>query len=209
MYIRVDIRSQYVGYRVLHRAEGGYEHEIGAPAVHPSVNAPPIPFTESMQILSFNLMKRMNPNITPQQWTRVFDDNTAMTNTQGFGNSTPRRNYITGEDVNNPNAELPKLMKAIIFSGTFLRAEKIGDVLRFTPGIHAIDVSKPLPSVDTVLSNNWYTYAVSADMTSASHFIANSLTPIPYFLKEEVTYPLEWFVEWDEVFLPDPLRFYL
>jgi hypothetical protein len=104
---------------------------------------------------------------------------------------------------------LPKLLKAIIFSGTFIRGERVGNVLRCVPGIHAVNANLPMPSVDTVLSNNWYTYAVSADQTSAAHFIANTPTAVVYFLKETVTYPIEWFAEWNETFLPDPLRFYL
>jgi len=196
------------GWRCLHMAEGGYEHEVGAPAVHPSVNAPPINFTESMQRLSWGVMLRKGPQITPPQWTRVFDNNTAVTNQQGFGNSTPRRNYITGEDVNNPQAELPKLMKAILFSGTFIRAERVGNLLRCVPGVHAVDATKPMPSIDTVLSMNWYTYAVSADMNSAAHFIAGTPTAIVYFLKEVVTYPVEWFEPWDRDVLPNPTTFY-
>lgn len=214
MHIRINIdvavsQKQYIGYRVLHLAEGGYAHDVGYPAIHPSFNAPPIFFTEPMQRLSYDLMRRFGTQITPQQWTRVFDNGTALTNGQGFGNSTPRRNYITGEDVNNPNSELPKLMKAIIFSGTFLNAERVGNLLRMVPGVHAINANKTPPDIDTVLKNNWYTYAVSADRTAATHFIPNTPTLIPYFLKEPVTYPIEWFVEWNEGFLPDPLRFYL
>lgn len=199
---------RYDGYRVLHLAEGGYDHKSGYPAVHPSVNAPSIPFTESMQHLSYDLMKRVSPNITPVQWTRVFGDGTAMCNGQGFGNEVPRKNYIMMEDLDT-ESELPKLMKAIIFSGTFIRGEKIGSVLRCVPGIHGVDVSKPLPTIDAILHNNWYTYAVSADLVSAAHFIAYTPTPIVYFLKDAVTYPIEWFTEWNDVYLPDPLKFYL
>lgn len=203
------VEAAFRGRRVLHLAEGGYDHKVGYPAIHPSFDAPSILFTETMQHLSYNVMKRISPLITPQQWTRVFGDGTAVTNGQGFGNSTPRRNYITGEDVNNPNAELPKLLKAIIFSGTFIRGERVGNQLVCIPGVHGVNSNLAMPDVDTVLSKNWYTCAVSADLTSAAHFIANTPTPIVYFLKETVTYPIEWFVEWNENFLPNPLRFYL
>jgi hypothetical protein len=211
MKIRINITHpyQYVGYRVLHYVEGGYEHKLGYPAVHPSVDAPSIPFTEPMQILSYGVMKRVSPQITPEQWTRVFGDGTAVANDQGFGGTPPRRNYITGEDVNDHDSELPKLLKAIIFAGTFIRGEQVGNLLRCIPGVHGVDVTKSLPDVDTVLSRNWYTNAVSADQRAATHFIPNTPTPIVYFLKEIVTYPIEWFVEWNEGFLPDPLRFYL
>lgn len=215
MKITVNISTSniYNGYRVLHYAEGGYEHKLGYPAIHPSVNASPIIFTESMQYLSYNVMKKVSPSITPQQWTRVYDNGTALTNEQGFGNALPRRNYITRESLtsvdSNGQPALPKLMKAIIFAGTFIHGEKVGNVLRCVPGVHGVDATKSMPAVDTVLRNDWFTYAVSADSQAATHFIANTLTPVVYFLKEVVEYPIEWFVPWNENFLPDPLRFYL
>ena len=199
---------------MLHMAEGGDEHENGAPAVHPAINASPVEFTEPMQHLSYDVMRRFGPNITPQQWTRVFADTTAVTNQQGaieiqgFGNFTPRKNYITGEDVNNPQAVLPKLMKALLFSGTLIRADLSGGILRLVPGVHAVDATRAMPSVETVIANNWYTYAVSADNQAATHFIAGTPTAIVYFLKEPVTFPFAWFERWDREVLPNPTQFY-
>lgn len=206
MYVRIDITQSYNldGYRVLHAAEGGYLHELGAPAVHPSANARPIEFTEPMQRMSYDINQG---RITPTQWTRIYGDTTALTNNQGFGGSPPRRNYITGEDLDSP--ELPKLLKAIIFSGTFIRGIKSDTVLTCIPGIHGIDANKPLPSIEVVLKNNWYTWAVSADMKAAAHFIPGTLTIVPYFLREVVTYPIKWFTPWKSNTLPDPLKFYL
>lgn len=213
MYIRLDVQTstpQYNGFRVLHAAEGGYLHELGKPAVHPSFNARPIEFTESRQRLSYNINAG---RITPAQWTRIYDDEAALTNNQGFGGITPRRNYITGEDLNSVHEDgtpaYPKLLKAIIFSGTFIRGIKGNGLLTCVPGIHGIDTNKPLPSIETILQNNWYTLAVSADLKAATHFVPGTLTIIPYFLREIVTYPIEWFVEWRSNSLPDPLKFYL
>jgi hypothetical protein len=74
----------YRGYRVRHRIEGGNTHSWGYPAVCPSVNAHPIEFTEPMQRLSYDVMRRFGP-VTPTQWTRVYDNNAALTNNQGSG----------------------------------------------------------------------------------------------------------------------------
>jgi hypothetical protein len=208
IYIPKPPAVRYAGYRCLHMAEGGYAHEPNAPAVHPSVNAPPIEFTEPMQRLSYDVMRRFGPNITPTQWTRVFDNNAALTNNQGFGGTPPRRNYITGEAVSNPNSELPKLMKAILFSGTFIHADVVGSLLRLVPGVHAVDATKPMPSAETVVANNWYTFAVSADMQAASHFIAGTPTAVVYFLREAVTFPAAWFERWERDVLPNPTTFY-
>jgi hypothetical protein len=207
-FVPAPTQTRFVGHRCLHMAEGGYTHESNAPAVHPSVNAPPIDFTEPMQRLSYDVMRRFGSNITPTQWTRVFDNNAALTNNQGFGGTPPRRNYITGESVNNSNSELPKLLKAILFSGTFVRAEVAGSLLRLVPGVHAVDATKPMPSVETVVANNWCTFAVSADMQAASHFIAGTPTAVVYFLREPVTFPLSWFERWERDVLPNPTQFY-
>jgi hypothetical protein len=207
-YVAAPTQGRFVGHRCIHMAEGGYTHEPNAPAVHPSVNAPPIEFTEPMQRLSYEVMRRFGPNVTPTQWTRVFDNNAALTNNQGFGGTPPRRNYITGEAVNNPNSELPKLMKAILFSGTFIRGDVVGSSLRLVPGVHGVDARAPMPSVDTVIANNWYTFAVSADMQAASHFIAGTPTAVVYFLREAVTFPKEWFERWERDVLPNPTTFY-
>lgn len=206
MRIRIDVRNslEFEGHRVLHVAEGGYAHELGAPAVHPAINALSIQFTAEMQRLSYRIN---NGRITPTQWTRIYGNTTALCNNQGFGGSPPRRNYITGEDMDS--AYLPKLLKAIIFSGTFIRGLRGNGLLTCIPGIHGIDVNKPLPTAAEVLERNWYTYAVSAGMNSASHFVAGTPTIIPYFLRETVAYPIEWFTPWKADTLPDPLKFYL
>lgn len=128
--IRIQIGAQptlpqpvtYRGWRCLHNAEGGYMSDpAGMPCVRPSFNAPSIEFTRSMQLLSWDLVKR-NPNVTKHRWKVLHGDLTAITNGQGyFNDNDPRRDYVNGEDLDAD--ENPRLMKAIVFAGMFIRGD--------------------------------------------------------------------------------------
>lgn len=201
-------QPRYSGWRCLHIAEGGYASDPnGMPEVRPSVNAPPIEFTKSMQLLSWELMSS-NPNITRWKWRVVFGNTTAFDNGQGyFKIGDPRADWVNNIDTTYPN---PKLMKAIICGGMFIRGDVVGDNLVCKPGVHGIDARGPMPSVADVMANNWYFAATTCRYPNVSHFPQGQggQVLIPYFLIEPVSYPVSWFVRWDEEFLPDPLRLY-
>lgn len=206
----------YSGYRCLHVREGGDPHTLGAPAVHNSESIGGIPFTREMQLLSYNINRRTNPNFTPNRWTNIYDDSTALTNGHGFGEpDDPRANFVTGEDLESP---LPRLLRAIIMSGSFYRGVKEntdkGEMLTLYPGVHGIDVNAPVGYDDAfcqmVLDNLWFYYAVNADLAVASHFTQGAGMPviIPLFLKVPTQYPLSWFDPWESDVLPNPTTFY-
>lgn len=237
---------RYTGWRCLHIAEGGYQSDPdGQPEVRPSFNAPPVEFTRSMQLLTWELLKR-NPNISKSKFPVIFADTTAFTNGQGyFNDSDPRADWVNGTDTGYPN---PKLMKAIICGGMFIRGEAgysvmqavtdalalarqmvlaprslIGNVrrsvaalatnnvLRCSPGVHGIDARGTMLTVEEVIEKDWCFAATTCRYPNVSHFPQGGGGPvmIPYFLIEPVTYPLAWFVRWDETSLPDPIKLYL
>lgn len=209
--IRISLSTKAVkthtGWRCLHMAEGGYPHSVGDPAVRPAVNAPPVDFTQALQLLSFNLNKH-NPNFDGKNWRAVYWTDRAFTNEQGFDKpGDPRADYINRLDLTRP---LPKLMKAIICGGYLVKGERVGNQLIVTPGIGAIDANKPIPSVEYVLENNLYFTACTANSRGAYNFPQGEGLPvyIPYVLKEPTPYPIEWFEWWDSPEKPDPLRFY-
>ncbi len=206
--------TRYVGFRCLHIGEGGYQSDLNNPEVRPSFNAPAIPFTKDMQLLSFAL-NRHNPSYTGEKWRSVHWFKRAFNNNNGFDDpGDPRRDYVNGRDLQavfaNGLPALPKMMKAIICGGMFIRGDVANGELVCMPGVHAIDATKPMPTVDEVLARNWYFAAVTADEDSVVHFPQGNGLPvlIPYFLAVQVTYPLSWFEPWDSSVLPNPLKIY-
>ena len=202
--------KKYVGWRSLHKAEGGHEKTpLGMPEVIPPENPYAIDMTKEIQQMSFNLMKHFNPAITQQQWSKVHEHNIAFTNYQGFKKpGDPRANFILGEDLNK---ELPKYDKAgRICGGTFLRGEVREDKLVCIPGVHGIDSTKPLPPLQTIVDNNWYFYAISFHAKRVEHFPQGQGGPvaIPFIFDREVQFPLSLFVKWESDTLPDPLTLY-
>lgn len=205
---------RYTGFRCLHKGEGGYPNPEGMPIVRPSIYAPAIPFTAEMQIRSFQL-NRHNPNFTGDKWRGVYARGTAFTNENGFHDSDPRADYVNNRDITNP-PKLPKLMKAIICGGMFIRGTVIGNELICRPGIDAIDANKPIPTVEEILEKNWYFTATTGGENRVNNFPQGGGLPvlIPYFLIEPTPYPMidnngyTWFERWDREYLPNPLTIY-
>lgn len=201
--------NRYIGWRCLHEVEGGYDSDSGGmPEIRPSENANPVVFHKDLQLVSWE-MNTYNALFTKNNWRVVYGDPTAFCNGQGYGNSSdPRADWVSLRDLMKP---FPKLMKAIICGGMFIRGIKIGGFLHCLPGIHAIDAKKPIPTKDEIFARNWYFVATTQLNGKVSNFPQGhgSHVYIPYALEEEVTYPIEWFTEWDEDFLPDPLKIYL
>lgn len=201
--------KKFIGWRCLHEAEGGYDSDsAGMPEVRPALPNPlPVEFTMRWQLLSWD-MNKWNPLFTKNNWRAVYGDTTAFTNGNGFGNKTdPRADYINGLNIDKEN---PKLMKAIICGGMFIRGEVQGSNLVCKPGIHGISSSGPLPTVEEVMRKNWYFVATTQKDGKVSHFPQGHGKPvyIPYILRQVVTYPLKWFERWESDELPDPLKLY-
>jgi len=173
----------------------------GMPAVIPSERQDGFYFNSDMQWLSYNLAVQENPLITKDHWTTIYKDGVCFTDEQGFGMSgDPRANYVKDE---NTQYEEPKLMKAIIHSWNFFRGEVVGDKLRMTPGVHAIDGNKPMPDIQTTLDNVWYFEAVNNDPHHSPFPQGQGgKVLIPYILKWESYYPLSLFDRWESDQLP-------
>ena len=204
---------KYVGWRVLHKVEGGWPATpAGLPEVMPPLNYKPLKMTRSIQLLSYDIMWNMNPTISINNWTAVHDHDRAFTNGQGFGDSSdPRVNYLTGENL---FAEEPKYDKAQrVCGGSFIRGDAVGDKLICRPGIHGIDPNN-LPTMQEVIERNWFIYAVSTganDESAISHFPQGHGLPvvIPFIFENDIEFELKYFQRWEGDELPDPLRVYL
>jgi hypothetical protein len=199
--------TRYIGWRLRYPGEGGNQNPIGMPAVAPAENAPPVPFDERLQVLSWKLMQRMNPTITPKQWRSVYAYNRAFTNGNGFDEpGDPRADFVNRLDLQAP---LPKLMKAIICSGSLYQGIVEGDKLVMYPGVHAMDAENPV-SLDDIIRNGWYFLAVSWTGKGGTHFPQGNggIVPVPYIIEERVEYPLKWFERWEYPYPPNPLAMY-
>ena len=205
--------KKYMGWRVLHKAEGGYDkNPPNMPNVIPPIDSRAIEMTREIQQMSFDLMKHFNPDITLQLWTKVHDHDRAFTNFNGFNkNGDPRANFITGENSSSP---LPKYDKAQRLSGgQFVRGEVRGTNLVCIPGVHGIDANQPLPSIQTIIDNNWYLYAISLvglDSKKVAHFPQGKGGPvvIPFIFGREIEFPLSLFEKWESDELPEILTMY-
>jgi len=207
--------KKFMGWRVLHQAEGGYQkNPLNMPEVIPPTNPVAIEMFRNIQEMSYELMRFFNPAITPKQWTAVHGGFVAFTNYQGFGTEPksggPRANYILMRDLNSP---LPKYDKAQrLCGGMFLRGEVRGDMLVCIPGIHGIHAKMPLPSVKEIVEKNWYLFAVTLyeRPDKIGHFPQGQGGPvaIPFIFDREISFPLAYFDKWEDDTLPDALTFY-
>lgn len=89
------------------------------------------------------------------------------------------------------------------------------NILSMTPGVDGVDVNRPLADTANfralVLLNHWYFHATTRAGMNINNFPQSQGNPlyIPYVLSGVATYPLTYFEEWHEDFLPDPLKYYM
>ena len=90
------------------------------------------------------LWRKLNPQLTDEQWTLCLGNTLAFTNGTGFPG---HRNYITGEE---PNARDPRFDQARVCGGAILKERYVADGRLY---FEAIDTRKPLPTVDYVMEH--------------------------------------------------------
>jgi hypothetical protein len=212
---RPVLPMKYSGWRVLHKAEGGYQKTpLGMPEVIPPNNPVAVAMTEAIQRMSYSLMTTMNAAITPALWSKVHDRNIAFTNYQSWGLDENtgeyhrRANFVMGVDQSQ---ELPKYDKAQrLCGGQFVRGRVVNDKLVCVPGVDGIDVRYPLPSVAQIIERNWYLFAVSYHATRVEHFPQGQGGPvaIPFIFDREIEFDLNLLERWESDELPDPLKLY-
>lgn len=198
-WVTIPQPIRFIGYRCLHAAEGGFVNPVGMPNIRRALDQPPVIFTPQLQALAYELMRSQNSTITQNNFDNTFDSDTAWTNRHGVESNDP------------------KLMDGLICAGMFLAQEGSETViidnveyLVFSPGIHAIDPSQPLPTVEQILARGWYFVAnTGTGASGAFHFPQGNQGPvyIPYVLQQAAKYRKEWFTTWDSDHRPDSLRY--
>lgn len=198
----VTSSPRYVGWRNLHRPEGGFPTDPRFPNVRRAKDAPAVPFTPALQRLAFDLMVYKNPAITRTKFESVFASGTAFCNNQ---------HGIKDDD--------PQLMDGIVCAGMFTTTQPVGGYMTMTPGVHAVDATKPLPSVAEVLERGWYFIANTGQGSQGAFNFPQGMggpVYIVYALVAPVRYPMSgveegisWtgWARWDSTVRPDALRY--
>lgn len=213
--------SKYVGWRCLHKAENGNDNTPNEmPEVTPPLYGVGLDMTDSIQQMSYDLMLYFNkaiqtPDWNPKKiWTNIHDHDRAFTNGQGFNNDgDPRRNYILKENLDSPFPKYDK--QGRLCGGAFIRGlaevDSLGrEIIRCKPGVHGIDATKPLPSIQTIVNNNWYFFAINYFPTHVEHFAQGQGQPIaiPFIFDRDVKFERKFFEVWESDVLPNPLKIY-
>lgn len=205
------INPTYQGYRVLHKKEGGRQDiPTGMPAICPPIDTIALPMTEAIQRMSYGLMRHFNTTIDPQTWRALHGYFLAMTNGKqnGYGSEVPHADYINSLDLLESLPRYDKMQR--LFQGSFVRGDVVGNELVCRPGIHGIDATRPLPSIQYIVAHNWYSVAVTAGDVIHNFPQGQGLPVVyPFIFDRPIRFPLEWFTIWNENYLPDPLRIYL
>lgn len=88
------------------------------------------------------------------------------------------------------------------------------NVLVMTPGVDAIDASKPMSDIvawsKIIMEKVWYFTATTRAGDKINNFPQGVGKPvyISFFLNKPAMYPLKWFTRWESSSLPNPLIIY-
>lgn len=210
--------SKYIGWRGKHsRLEAGArEIPYAMPSVIPPIDQIALTMTKEIQLMSFELMRYVNPAITPKIWRGLHQVYLCLNNKpqDGFDGGIPHRDYVNGIDLDAET--LPRYDKMQrTFQGTFIRGEAVGDRLVCTPGVHGIDARKlTFPPPAEIVARNWYVTAVSCgperNPAGINHFAQGQggLVVYPFIFDREISFPLSYFAKWESDALPNPLTVY-
>lgn len=204
----------YRGWRVLHKVEGGWPNTpAGMPEVMPPEVVQAVEMTMWIQVMSYDLMRKVNTAITTALWRKIHSYDRAFNNfpQNGYDGGIVHADFINGKDV---NASLPRYDKAQrVCGGSFVTGDAVSDKLVMRSGVHGIDPDGPMPEINTIIAKHWFIYAVSIGTTNEgaiSHFPQGKGGPvlIPLIFRGTITFPLKYFERWESDSLPDPLRIY-
>ena len=165
--------------------------------------------TRAIQLMSYELMQEFCTGLTKERWRIAHQHDFAMNNgaQNGFDGGTPHVDYVNGRDV---GASLPRYDKMQrVFQGSFITGTLNGDLITCTPGIDAIDATKPLPSIQQILHRRWYVIATAVG--EPPFFVRGQwggYLIYPFILDRPVSFESRWFAAWNEDGPPDPLKVY-
>jgi hypothetical protein len=190
MKITINVRTDTTPkYRILHNPE------VPVDPPRPDVvytadykdNISFVPMTEAIQWLCFDLFSwgvgsALSETEKKKKYPVLYGQNTAFTNTAGFGGDPPRRDYINDLDA---GAELPILQKGILCAGAIVTGRADGSY--FYPA--ALSPSN-VPTLQWLIDHpEFYFEAVNVNSKGQSRFPQGNGAPVyvPYFVRDGVT----------------------
>lgn len=214
---------RYVGWKGRHfYGEGGREPTDQLkhpPAVIPAYNDKPVPLTESIQKMCYELQTRFCNQVTRERWREPLHHHAfAMTNKgngYGYPGGIPLRDYINNRDLTAMDGLKPSLSKydkVRTYQGSFMTGRQEGNLIRCIPGVDGIDANKPLPTVDEIIDKVWYSVSVATGNPPfhiRQQWGAGCVIVFPFIMLTETTFELAHFTPWDDTSLPDPVKIYV
>jgi hypothetical protein len=135
------------------------------------------------------LWRKINPQLTDEQWTLCLGNTLAFTNGTGFPG---HRNWITGAE---PTSRDPRMDQARFCGGTILKERFVRDGNLY---FEAIDVRKPLPTPDYVMEHPHLYFEAVNIAESLGKPVIRPLKGgwgvpvyVPLFVAQDAYYPVE------------------
>jgi hypothetical protein len=231
---QVVTQPRVVGWRGLHRVEGGREPADDSPGVIPPYNPTvKLKMTKDIQLMSYDLMAYFHPAVRADKgkWRSAHGGAFAMNNGgwNGYDHpSDPRPliDYVNNRDLNalNPvgNPAYPNYDKMQrTFAGSLITGRKDGDLIVCEPGVDAIDArgfryipgtSESRSILDKIIAKHWFSFAVAegaAGVFKIRPQWGDGIIVFPFIMDRPVSFESRFFAAWDETYWPEPLRAYL
>lgn len=207
--------------RVLHEAELPRDRRstpLRMPEVRPLFPNHFVPFGKAWQMLSWQL----NPLLTANNMTAVYNEALWIANNTGFGN-TPRANYFTNENLGAQELRVEALTcggNLLSILGETIAKTAAGQVPCYV--VETLDARRSVPSVDWLRERPWLITEATKLRSDGSLDVARfPQGKQPNGYQPGVRHPLvadptrylvvieKWrMVEWREPTPPDPLTVY-
>lgn len=215
--------KMFVGWRGLHVAEGGRAPSpLGNPGVIPPFDPTVrLRMTKDIQLMSYDLMAYFHPAVRADKnkWRIMHGYNVAMNNGTGFDEpGDPRADFVNGRDLFSSWPEYDKMQRT--FCGSFITGRLEGNVIWCQPGVDAIDARgfsyvpgtpEAAAMLQNIIEKRWYSYAVAETLTGTFKVRGqwgDGFAVFPFILDRPVSFLARFFVAWNELFPPDPLKIY-
>jgi len=213
-----DPAKKYIGFRALHGVEGGRMPPAGMPEVVPPIEVKTLEMTKAVQTLAWKVLTHYCPPLPKKRFPKIHSYNRAMNNfpQNGYGGGIEHADWINLENTLASNPRYDKMQR--MMGGSFMRGVDMGNGrIRVDPGVHAIDATKTLPSVQEVVDNQWVVFGVSigaSNFAQIDHFPQTYVNGVDYpcaflfIIDRPIYFRRDEFDVWESDTLPDPTKIY-
>jgi hypothetical protein len=187
------------------------------PAIVPPYDVQALEIPEEHQWMTYYLQQYFCPPIATTVTRNLLKFDKVMTNgaQNGYDGEQPHADYLNNRDIGTPLPRWDKMQR--IFTSSFIRGNDIGEFVECVPGVHGIDANKAMPSIATIVENNWYIVANSRHKTDPNRLVDFAQTYIngvqywtvyPFIFDRPIKFHKYKLMEWKSNELPDHLMVY-